>query len=206
MASTPSVARRPGNRAGQRCTERARARSLRRGGAAGRDRRGPGSGGRGAARGRGAQPRHGLQLGAIHLSASPPNLAGAALAIDAFACLVEGLGDRWGPTSPRCATPWPRSAWPSCRSRARRARSRGDARRLRRPGSLRPAEPPERRLHHPTGGDPRAFSAQGCAWTASWPGTSRPFDVTTRHHGTSTVGSRWPTGGLPRRPRPRPRS
>ena len=37
------------------------------------------------------------ELGAIHLSASPPNLAGAALAIDAFACLVEGLGDRLGP-------------------------------------------------------------------------------------------------------------
>jgi hypothetical protein len=36
------------------------------------------------------------ELGAIHLSASPPNLAGAALAIDAFACLVEGLGDRLG--------------------------------------------------------------------------------------------------------------
>jgi hypothetical protein len=37
------------------------------------------------------------ELGAIHLSASPPNLGGAALAIDAFACLVEGLGDRLGP-------------------------------------------------------------------------------------------------------------
>ena len=37
------------------------------------------------------------ELGAIHLSASPPNLSGAALAIDAFACLVEGLGDRLGP-------------------------------------------------------------------------------------------------------------
>ena len=39
------------------------------------------------------------ELGAIHLSSSPPNLAGAALAIDAFACLVEGLGDRLGPDS-----------------------------------------------------------------------------------------------------------
>jgi hypothetical protein len=37
------------------------------------------------------------ELGAIHLSASPPNLGAAALAIDAFACLVEGLGDRLGP-------------------------------------------------------------------------------------------------------------
>ena len=37
------------------------------------------------------------ELGAIHLSASPPDLAGAALAIDAFGCLVEGLGERMGP-------------------------------------------------------------------------------------------------------------
>jgi hypothetical protein len=36
------------------------------------------------------------ELAAIHLSASPPDLAAAALAIDAFACLVEGLGDRLG--------------------------------------------------------------------------------------------------------------
>jgi len=37
------------------------------------------------------------ELGAIHLSASPPDLASAALAIDAFGCLVEGLGERMGP-------------------------------------------------------------------------------------------------------------
>lgn len=37
------------------------------------------------------------ELAAIHLSASPPDLRGAALAIDAVACLVEGLGDRLGP-------------------------------------------------------------------------------------------------------------
>jgi hypothetical protein len=37
------------------------------------------------------------ELAAIHLSASPPNLAEAALAIDAFGCLVEGLGERMGP-------------------------------------------------------------------------------------------------------------
>jgi hypothetical protein len=36
------------------------------------------------------------ELAAIHLSASPPRLAEAALAIDAVACLVEGLGDRLG--------------------------------------------------------------------------------------------------------------
>jgi len=37
------------------------------------------------------------ELAAIHLSADPPRLAEAALAIDAVGCLVEGLGDRLGP-------------------------------------------------------------------------------------------------------------
>lgn len=37
------------------------------------------------------------ELAAIHLSGEPPRLGDAALAIDAFACLVEGLGDRLGP-------------------------------------------------------------------------------------------------------------
>ena len=36
------------------------------------------------------------ELAAIHLSANPPRLAEAALAIDAVACLVEGLGERLG--------------------------------------------------------------------------------------------------------------
>ena len=36
------------------------------------------------------------ELAAIHLSAEPPDLRSAALAIDAVACLVEGLGDRLG--------------------------------------------------------------------------------------------------------------
>ncbi|MFT3854566.1 MAG: hypothetical protein QM733_17805 [Ilumatobacteraceae bacterium] len=37
------------------------------------------------------------ELAAIHLSASPPRLADAALAIDAVGCLVDGLGTRLGP-------------------------------------------------------------------------------------------------------------
>jgi hypothetical protein len=37
------------------------------------------------------------ELAAIHLSADPPDLAQSALAIDAVACLVDGLGDRLGP-------------------------------------------------------------------------------------------------------------
>ena len=37
------------------------------------------------------------ELAAIHLGAAPPNLPEAALAIDAVACLVEGLDDRLGP-------------------------------------------------------------------------------------------------------------
>jgi len=40
------------------------------------------------------------ELAAIHLSASPPDLVQAALSIDAFACLVEGLGDRIGENAP----------------------------------------------------------------------------------------------------------
>ena len=36
------------------------------------------------------------ELAAIHLSAEPPHLVEAALAIDAVACLVEGLGSRLG--------------------------------------------------------------------------------------------------------------
>ena len=37
------------------------------------------------------------ELAAIHLSAERPDLASAALAIDAVAFLVDGLGDRLGP-------------------------------------------------------------------------------------------------------------
>jgi uncharacterized protein with GYD domain len=36
------------------------------------------------------------ELAAIHLSSVPPNLVAAALAIDAVACLVEGLDERLG--------------------------------------------------------------------------------------------------------------
>jgi uncharacterized protein with GYD domain len=36
------------------------------------------------------------ELAAIHLSADPPDLVSAALAIDAVGCLVEGLGERLG--------------------------------------------------------------------------------------------------------------
>ncbi len=39
------------------------------------------------------------ELGAIHLSSDPPNLSAAALAIDAFACIVEGLRGRLGEES-----------------------------------------------------------------------------------------------------------
>ncbi len=36
------------------------------------------------------------ELAAIHLSADPPDLHQSVLAIDAVACLVDGLGDRLG--------------------------------------------------------------------------------------------------------------
>jgi hypothetical protein len=40
------------------------------------------------------------ELAAIHLSASPPDLHQSVLAIDAVACLVDGLGDRLGDDYP----------------------------------------------------------------------------------------------------------
>ena len=40
------------------------------------------------------------ELAAIHLSATPPDLEQSALAIDAVACLVDGLGDRLGEEAP----------------------------------------------------------------------------------------------------------
>lgn len=40
------------------------------------------------------------ELAAIHLSANPPDLDQSALAIDAVACLVDGLGDRLGDEAP----------------------------------------------------------------------------------------------------------
>jgi hypothetical protein len=40
------------------------------------------------------------ELAAIHLGAEPPRLHEASLAIDAVACLVEGLGSRLGPDAP----------------------------------------------------------------------------------------------------------
>lgn len=40
------------------------------------------------------------ELAAIHLSSEEPDLAQAALAIDALACLVDGLGSRLGPEAP----------------------------------------------------------------------------------------------------------
>ncbi len=38
-----------------------------------------------------------FELGALHLSLDPPQLAKAKIAIDALACLVEGLESRLGP-------------------------------------------------------------------------------------------------------------
>lgn len=40
------------------------------------------------------------ELAAIHLSSEPADLAQSSLAIDAIACLVDGLGDRLGPDAP----------------------------------------------------------------------------------------------------------
>jgi hypothetical protein len=40
-----------------------------------------------------------FELGAIHLSRQPPDLAEAAVAIDAMAAVVEALGERLGPNA-----------------------------------------------------------------------------------------------------------
>jgi hypothetical protein len=44
------------------------------------------------------------ELAAIHLMAAPPRLPEAVLAIDALACLVEGLGERLGEAHETLAT------------------------------------------------------------------------------------------------------
>lgn len=44
------------------------------------------------------------ELAAIHLTGDPPRLPEAALAIDAVACLVDGLGDRLGEAHETLAT------------------------------------------------------------------------------------------------------
>ena len=41
-----------------------------------------------------------FQLAAIHLNLRPPNLDEGRLAIDAMACLVDGLGDQLGDEAP----------------------------------------------------------------------------------------------------------
>jgi hypothetical protein len=43
------------------------------------------------------------ELAAVHLSAPAPDFAQAVLAIDALACLVDGLGDRLGAEAPMMA-------------------------------------------------------------------------------------------------------
>jgi uncharacterized protein with GYD domain len=43
------------------------------------------------------------ELAAIHLSAETPDFVQAVLAIDALACLVDGLGSRLGPEAPMMA-------------------------------------------------------------------------------------------------------
>ena len=64
------------------------------------------------------------ELAAIHLSATPPNLPAASLAIDAVGSLVDGLGDRLGPDAPtlRDALANIRMAFVSVKSAAGRRR------------------------------------------------------------------------------------
>ena len=129
------------------------------------------------------------ELAAIHLSAAPPDLAAAALAIDAFACLVEGLGDRLGPdvATLRDALAQIRMAFVQIKQSAER---RGSGRRADR--SSGPVGPPVGPVEAADGAattrPPRTTTPserRRPACRASWPGTRRPFEVTTRHHGTA---------------------
>ena len=88
-------------------------------------RRGPPAGRRGPGRGRRHQPRD----GAVRAGRHPPvgraaRPAAAALAIDAVACLVDGLGDRLGAEAATMRDALPTSASPSSRSRAAAASRR----------------------------------------------------------------------------------
>ena len=58
-----------------------------------------------------------FELAGVYLSQSPPRLEQARLAIDAFGAVVEGVGGRLGETEGTLRDRWPRSGWPSCRSR-----------------------------------------------------------------------------------------
>ena len=129
------------------------------------------------------------ELAAIHLSADQPDLASAALAIDAVACLVDGLGDRLGAeaVTMRDALANIRIAFVQIKGRAA------------------PPPPPTRARSAP---DPRgadhaaAEAADGASTTrplrtvtpsarssAAWPAAGsvarRPSARTTRHHGRS---------------------
>ena len=128
------------------------------------------------------------ELAAIHLSAAPPDLAAAALAIDAFACLVEGLGERLGPDVATL-----RDALAQIRMAFVQIKQSAEARRERR--RIRPAaDPRSAPRKRPTGAattrPPRTTTPserRRPACCASWPGTRRPFEVTTRHQGTGSA-------------------
>ena len=128
------------------------------------------------------------ELAAIHLSADPPDLASAALAIDAVACLVDGLGDRLGADAAtmRDALANIRMAFVQIKGRAERPPSRprsiasapdtGSERRRKRPTGASTTRPPRRTT-------PSARSS--AAWPAVGGVARRPSLRTTRHHGRS---------------------
>ena len=113
------------------------------------------------------------ELAAIHLSASPPDLVQAALAIDAVACLVDGLGDRLGDEAPtmRDALNNIRLAFVQIKGAV---------------GASRPTEPSRRSVDDPPSRTIDVLGAQqGRLFPTSW-ARSCPDALTTRHHGTST--------------------
>ena len=136
------------------------------------------------------------ELAAIHLSAEPADLRSAALAIDAVACLVDGLGDRLGPEAPTL-----RDALANIRLAFVEVTS-GDL--VDHAPPTRPAVSSRRRRKRPIGASttrpartvtPSARSSAACPAAGSV--AMRPSLRTTRHHGSSRSGlapaSRLPT-------------
>ena len=126
------------------------------------------------------------ELAAIHLSATPPDLDQAALAIDSVACLVEGLGDRLGADAPAM-----RDALDNIRMAF--VQIKGVDETARRPAPAIPPDQPSDRAKRPFGAattrpsrTTTSSSASRLVCSLSSLARSRPAALTTRHQGTSS--------------------
>ena len=128
------------------------------------------------------------ELAAIHLGAEPPrSRRRRRWRSTPWPAWSRASATASVPTPAPCAMRWPTSAWRSSRSRAAQATTAPAATEPRR--SARRAALPSRDRHTPS-----LRSSAACS--RSWPGTSRPTELTTRHHGTRR---RWSPGYRPTR-------